>query len=38
MVGKDMSETYPPIFVTTVALTFGIALLAGILAVMGIIR
>lgn len=38
MVGKDMSETYPPIFVCTVALTFGIALLAGILAVLGIIR
>lgn len=38
MVGKDMSETYPPIFVCTVALTFAIALLAGILAVLGIIR
>lgn len=38
MVGKDMSETYPPIFVCTVALTFGIALLAGILAVVGVIH
>lgn len=38
MVGKDMSETYPPIFACTVALTFCIALLAGILAVVGVIR